>query len=75
LSEDVIQFAEVSNLHAHVTVRNLRPAGSKARAIPRGYLFDFVSFPNYFFESLAWASIAALSGSWAGKSLILMTYD
>jgi len=58
-------FAELSNLSTHLTVRNLRPSGSKKRAIPHGYGFGFLSFPNYFFESLAWATVACMSGSWA----------
>ena len=43
-------FAELSNLQTHLTLRNLRPAGTKQRNIPRGYGFDLVSCPNYFFE-------------------------
>jgi hypothetical protein len=62
-----LQFAELSNLSAHLTVRNLRPPGTKKRAIPHGYGFGLVSFPNYFFESVAWAAVAYMSGSWAGK--------
>jgi len=58
-------FAELSNLSAHLTVRNLRPPGSRTRAIPHGYGFGLVSFPNYFFESVAWAAVAYMSGSWA----------
>jgi hypothetical protein len=49
-------------------VRNLRPPGSRTRAIPHGYGFGLVSFPNYFFESVAWAAVAYMSGSWAGTS-------
>ena len=49
-------------------MRNLRPPGSRTRAIPRGYGFGLVSFPNYFFESVAWAALAYMSGSWAGTS-------
>ncbi|KAH9997146.1 3-oxo-5-alpha-steroid 4-dehydrogenase-domain-containing protein [Russula compacta] len=58
-------FAELSNLSTHVTVRNLRPPGSKKRAIPYGYGFGLISYPNYFFESVAWAAVAYMSGSWA----------
>jgi len=57
-------FAEVSNLYAHWTLRNLRPAGSKTRAIPYGYGFALVSCPNYFFEILAWVAIATMTGSY-----------
>jgi len=55
--------AELLNLQAHLTVRNLRPAGSKTRGIPRGGLFELVSFPNYFAESIAWAAVAVMTQS------------
>jgi len=58
-------FAELSNLCTHLTLRNLRPPGSTKRAIPHGYGFGLVSCPNYFFESVGWAAIAYMSGSWA----------
>lgn len=62
------QFAELSNLHTHLTVRALRPAGSRKRGIPYGYGFNLVSFPNYFFETLAWGVICVMSGSVGGTS-------
>jgi len=58
-------LAELSNLSTHVTLRNLRPPGTKKRAIPHGYGFGLISCPNYFFESVAWAVVAKMSGSWA----------
>ncbi|KAI9454756.1 3-oxo-5-alpha-steroid 4-dehydrogenase-domain-containing protein [Lactarius psammicola] len=58
-------FAEFSNLSTHLTLRNLRPPGTRTRAIPHGYGFGLVSCPNYFFESVAWAAVAYMSGSWA----------
>jgi len=63
-----LQLAELSNLSTHLTLRNLRPPGTRTRAIPHGYGFGLVSCPNYFFESVAWAAVAYMSGSWAGKS-------
>ncbi|KAF8193432.1 3-oxo-5-alpha-steroid 4-dehydrogenase-domain-containing protein [Pholiota molesta] len=56
-------FAELSNLHTHLTVRALRPAGSRKRGIPYGYGFNLVSFPNYFFETIAWTTICVMTGS------------
>ena len=39
-------------------------------AIPKGYGFDLVTCPNYFFEILAWSAVAALSSSWVGASTL-----
>ncbi|KAG6916207.1 hypothetical protein DXG01_007837 [Tephrocybe rancida] len=67
-------FSELSNLHTHLTLRSLRPANSRIRAIPHGYGFSFVSCPNYFFESLGWAVVTAMTGSIAaGVFLVVST--
>jgi len=62
-------YTELSNLYTHITLRNLRPAGSRVRQIPHGYGFDWpfggVSCANYFFEIWAWVVIAVWSGSWS----------
>ncbi|KAG1733999.1 3-oxo-5-alpha-steroid 4-dehydrogenase-domain-containing protein [Suillus lakei] len=58
-------FSEISNLITHIKFRTLRPAGSRKRAIPQGYSFDLVSFPNYFFKFFGWLVIASLTGSYA----------
>ncbi|KAF9223328.1 hypothetical protein BS17DRAFT_734053 [Gyrodon lividus] len=63
-------FAEVSNLITHLNLRNLRPVGTRKRAIPQGYGFSLVSFPNYFFETLAWLSIAYMTGSWTAYGFL-----
>jgi very-long-chain enoyl-CoA reductase len=61
-------YAELSNFSTHMTLRYLRPAGSRARQIPKGYGFDWpfggISFPNYFFEILAWVAIGVWRGCW-----------
>ncbi|KAG6831516.1 hypothetical protein H0H92_009784 [Tricholoma furcatifolium] len=56
-------FAELSNLHTHLTLRSLRPANSRVRAIPYGYGFSLISCPNYFFETLAWTVVTVMTGS------------
>ncbi|CAO3620743.1 unnamed protein product [Mucor fragilis] len=58
-------WAELSNLITHITLRNLRPPGTRVRAIPYGYGFDLVSCPNYFFEFLAWTVVCFLTTSWS----------
>ncbi|KAF9923056.1 3-oxo-5a-steroid 4- dehydrogenase [Linnemannia zychae] len=58
-------FGELSNYHTHVTLRNLRPPGTKIRKIPRGYGFQWVSCPNYFFETLSWLAVCILTRSWS----------
>ncbi|CAE6402704.1 unnamed protein product [Rhizoctonia solani] len=65
-------FAELSNLHAHLTLRNLRPANNPtARGIPRGYLFEYVSCPNYTFEIIAWVAFTLMTKSWASLIFII----
>ena len=69
-SSDMIilpQLAELSNLYTHLTLRALRPPGTRVRAIPYGYGFSLVSCPNYFFEMLAWLVVVVLTGSWVGE--------
>ncbi|KAF9007482.1 3-oxo-5-alpha-steroid 4-dehydrogenase-domain-containing protein [Cyathus striatus] len=56
-------FAELSNLQTHLTLRSLRPAGTRVRAIPFGYGFGLVSCPNYFFESIGWLVVCAMTNS------------
>lgn len=58
-------LAELSNLHNHLTLRSLLPAGTRKRAIPYGYGFSLVSCPNYLSESIAWVTICVMTGSWS----------
>ncbi|KAJ3734205.1 3-oxo-5-alpha-steroid 4-dehydrogenase-domain-containing protein [Lentinula guzmanii] len=58
-------FFELSNFSTHLHLRSLRPAGTRKRAIPTGYGFGLVSCPNYLFETLAWVTVCAMTGSWA----------
>ena len=51
-------IAELGNGHAHIIQRNLRPPGTRKRAIPYGQLFELVSCANYTWEILAWCAFA-----------------
>jgi len=54
--------SQLGNLICHVMLRNLRPAeGSTVRPIPTGFLFDFVSCPNYTFEVMAWVGFSIMT--------------
>ena len=57
----------MSNLHTHLTLRNLRPAGSRKRSVPYGYGFNLVSCPNYFFETIGWAVISVMTNGYTGE--------
>ncbi|KAH7884782.1 3-oxo-5-alpha-steroid 4-dehydrogenase-domain-containing protein [Phlebopus sp. FC_14] len=65
-------FAEVSNLITHLNLRGLRPSGTRKRAIPHGYGFSLVSFPNYFFETVAWLAIAVMTGSYTAWGFLVV---
>ncbi|PWY98324.1 hypothetical protein BCV70DRAFT_202105 [Testicularia cyperi] len=54
-------LAELCNAYSHIILKNLRPAGTRVRKIPRGFAFELVSCPNYFFEFLAWTAFTVLT--------------
>jgi very-long-chain enoyl-CoA reductase len=58
----VFIVAELANFRTHLILRDLRPAGTNSRAIPRGFGFALVSCPNYFFEMLAWCAFSFMTG-------------
>lgn len=58
-------FAELSNGWTHLILSSLRADGSKARKIPYGYGFNWVSVPNYFFESLSWLAFLFIAQNWS----------
>jgi len=68
----IFLVAELGNLITHVMLRNLRPEGSKERKIPRGFLFNYVSCPNYTFEVLAWVGFSILTQSVASVLFLVM---
>ncbi|WPK26852.1 hypothetical protein PUMCH_004216 [Australozyma saopauloensis] len=58
-------YAEISNFITHKNLAGIRSNDLKAYTIPRGYGFDVVACPNYFFECLAWFAFALLVGNWS----------
>lgn len=54
-------IGQAGNFWAHLTLKNLRPAGTKERKIPKGGLFELVSCPNYFFETVTWTAFTILT--------------
>ncbi|KCV71628.1 hypothetical protein H696_01047 [Fonticula alba] len=58
-------FCQLSNLYAHVTLRNLRPPGTRDRRIPYGFGFNLVSCPNYLFEILGWVAVSLMTRTWS----------
>ena len=53
---------EYFNMQSHLTLRALRSSGGTERGIPQGFLFNLVTCPNYFTESLAWFGVYLASG-------------
>ena len=64
--------SELLNLKAHIDLRNLRPAGTRIRQVPRGLLFKFISCPNYLFEILAWVGFTMAGQSVAAASFMVV---
>jgi very-long-chain enoyl-CoA reductase len=58
-------LGEVGNLYTHIVLKNLRPAGTTARGIPKGFGFGIVTCPNYMYEIMAWIGISLVTRSWA----------
>ena len=56
-------FGEISNLHTHITLSNLRTRGGTERGIPEGYGFNLVTCPNYLFEMVAWTGVLFVTKS------------
>lgn len=62
-------LSQLGNFSIHLAFRQMRPAGSKVRVIPRPsanpftWLFALVSCPNYTYEFGSWLSFSVLSQS------------
>ncbi|HEY2405665.1 MAG TPA: hypothetical protein VGI10_06670 [Polyangiaceae bacterium] len=68
----VFALAELGNAMCHVMLRELRASDSQARAMPRGFLFEWVSCPHYLFEILSWLGFAMAVQTWAALCFALL---
>nr|XP_056712987.1 very-long-chain enoyl-CoA reductase isoform X1 [Euleptes europaea] len=63
----IFLFCQLGNFSIHIALRNLRPAGSKARKIPYPtknpftWIFLLVSCPNYTYEVGSWIGFAIMT--------------
>jgi len=57
---------QVLNFWIHFQLSRLRDDNAKERKIPQGFWFNFVSFPNYFFEILIWVAFNVMTHTVAG---------
>eukprot|EP00162_Nutomonas_longa_P017657 comp24285_c0_seq1/m.60074 comp24285_c0_seq1/g.60074 ORF comp24285_c0_seq1/g.60074 comp24285_c0_seq1/m.60074 type:complete len:146 (+) comp24285_c0_seq1:1-438(+) len=70
----IFTLAELGNFYVHVSLRNLRPPGSKERKIPYGWPFALVSCPNYTFEVIAWIGFNVLAFSVIGVAFCIVGF-
>ena len=61
------------NVRSDAILRRLRDGDGPRYRIPRGFLFEYVSCPNYLGETLEWLGWAILTWSPAGLSFLLWT--
>ncbi|KAF2768155.1 hypothetical protein EJ03DRAFT_133714 [Teratosphaeria nubilosa] len=55
---------ELANLNTHIVLRGLRSPGGTERGVPKGVGFNWVTCPNYLFETMAWVGILLINLSW-----------
>jgi very-long-chain enoyl-CoA reductase len=58
----IFVLCELGNLYTHLKLSSMRPAElSKKREIPKGFMFDLVACPNYFFEVMSWVGFSVMT--------------
>jgi len=57
-------LGELGNGIAHLQLRYLRRENTRERRIPNGFLFEFVSCPNYTMEILLWIGFSLMCSCW-----------
>jgi len=65
-------LGEIGNFYTHIVLKNLRPAGTTARGIPKGLGFGLVTCPNYLYEIVAWVGISLVTRSWSTVLFVLV---
>lgn len=63
----------VINFWADHVLVNLRPPGDKGYYIPKGYLYNYISCPNYFGEVLEWVGILIAFRTYAALGFAINT--
>lgn len=61
------------NRKADAMLAALRKPGETGYKIPRGWLYERISCPNYFGELLIWTGWSIATWSWAGAAFVLVT--
>lgn len=67
-------FGFFANRKSDAIVLALRAPGETGYKIPRGFLFEYVSAPNYFAEILEWTGFAIATWSTAGAAFAFFTF-
>ena len=65
-------IGELGNLNTHLVLRSLRAPGSTKRGVPKGLGFNWVTCPNYLFETIAWTGILLINRSWSTGVFIVV---
>ncbi|KXL43132.1 hypothetical protein M433DRAFT_139978 [Acidomyces richmondensis BFW] len=66
-------LGELGNLNAHLVLRGLRSPGGTERGVPKGLGFDWVTCPNYLFETIAWTGVMLVNRSWSTAIFIAVS--
>jgi very-long-chain enoyl-CoA reductase len=57
----IFLVSEILNGYCHWALRRLRPKGSVGHFLPKGFLFNRITCPNYTFEILSWIGFAMVA--------------